>query len=264
MTSSPAQPTVKLTGDVAMPLLGYGTWQARGRKAYEGTKLALEVGYRHVDTATMYANEAEVGRALKDSGVPRPEVFVTTKLPPERTGRERQTIEASLSALGVDAVDLWLIHWPPSRGRWVNVWRAFIEARDAGLTRTIGVSNFSVAQIDELIDATGERPAVNQIKWSPSLYDARVLRQHRERGVVLEGYSPFRSTHLGDAVLVEIAEAHGVTPAQVVLRWHIQHEIVVIPKSVTPERIRENVDVFGLELTDEDIRRIDRMANATR
>ena len=261
MTSSTAQPTVKLTGDVAMPLLGYGTWQARGRKVYEGTRLALEIGYRHVDTATMYANEAEVGRALKDSGVPRPEVFITTKLPPERTGRERQTIEASLSALGVDAVDLWLIHWPPSRGRSVNVWREFIEARDAGLTRTIGVSNFSVAQIDELIDATGEKPAVNQIKWSPSLYDERVLRQHREHGVVLEGYSPFRSTHLGDPVLADIAEAHGVTPAQVVLRWHIQHEIVVIPKSVTPQRIRENFDVFGAELTHDEMRRIDGISN---
>jgi 2,5-diketo-D-gluconate reductase A len=264
MTSSSAQPSVKLTGDVAMPLLGYGTWQAHGRKAYEGTKLALEVGYRHVDTATMYANEAEVGRALKDSGVPRPEVFVTTKLPPERAGRERRTIEASLSALGVDAVDLWLIHWPPSRGRWVDVWRAFIEARDAGLTRTIGVSNFSVAQIDELIKSTGEKPAVNQIRWSPSLYDERVLRQHRERGVVLEGYSPFRSTYLGDPILVEIAEAHGVTPAQVVLRWHIQHEIIVIPKSVTPQRIRENVDVFGFELTDGEMRRIDGMADSIR
>jgi 2,5-diketo-D-gluconate reductase A len=246
-----------------MPLLGFGTWQATGRSCYEAVKLALEVGYRHVDTATMYRNEAEVGRALRDSGVSRAEVFVTTKLPPERVGRERRTIEASLSALGVDAVDLWLIHWPPSHGRSVGVWREFLAARDEGLTRAIGVSNYSTSQIDELVDQTGEKPVVNQIRWGPALYDPAVQAAHEERGVVLEGYSPFKTTNLRDPVLTEIASAHGATVPQVVLRWHIQHGTVVIPKSVTPERIRENVDVFGFTLTDEQMRRIDGMGGLT-
>jgi 2,5-diketo-D-gluconate reductase A len=261
MTSSTAQPSVHLRGGPAMPLLGFGTWQATGRSCYDAVKLALEVGYRHVDTATMYGNEAEVGRALRDSGVDRAEVFVTTKLPPERAGRERRTVEESLSALGIDALDLWLIHWPP-RGRTVDVWREFTAVRDAGLTRAIGVSNFSTSQMDELADKTGEMPVVNQIKWGPSLFDPEVLAAHVERGVVLEGYSPFKTTYLRDPVLTEIAAAHGVTPPQVVLRWHIQHGTVVIPKSVTPDRIRENVDVFGFVLSDEEMRQVDGMAGS--
>ncbi|MBM2621427.1 aldo/keto reductase [Actinoplanes sp. LDG1-06] len=232
-----------------MPLLGFGTWQLRGESAYQAVRDALEAGYRHIDTATMYGNEAEVGRALKDSGVPRDEVFVTTKLPPERAGQERATIEASLRALGLAAVDLWLIHWPPSRGRSVRVWREFVQARDQGLTRAIGVSNFGADEIDELSAETGERPAVNQIRFGPSLYDPAIVAAHRERGVVLEGYSPFKTTNLHDPVLTGVAATHGVDPARVVLRWHIQHEFVVIPKSATPERIARNADIDGFVLT---------------
>jgi diketogulonate reductase-like aldo/keto reductase len=257
---SNAQPVVDLPGGVAMPLLGFGTWQASGDDCYQAVKLALDAGYRHIDTATMYGNEQQVGRALRDSVVPTDQVFVTTKLPAERAGRERQTIEASLSALGVDAVDLWLVHWPPARGKLVDVWRALIAIRDEGLTRTIGVSNYSIGQIDELIEATGEKPAVNQIRWGPSLYDPVVQAEHRERGVVLEGYSPFKTTKLSTPALVQIAKEHGVTPAQVVLRWHLQHETVVIPKSITPERIRQNADIFGFELTDDQMRQVDAMA----
>jgi diketogulonate reductase-like aldo/keto reductase len=242
---------------VAIPLLGFGTWQLRGDAAYEAVRDALEAGYRHLDTATMYGNEAEVGRALKDSGVPRDEVFLTTKLPPERTGRERATIEESLRALGVDAVDLWLIHWPPSRGRSVGVWREFLAARDAGLVRAAGVSNYDAGEIDELVAATGEKPVVNQIRFGPALWDTEVVAAHRERGVVLEGYSPFKTTNLHDPVLTRIAEAHGVDPARVVLRWHIQHEIVVIPKSKTPERIVRNADVDGFALTAGEMAAID-------
>jgi len=242
---------------VAMPLLGFGTWQLRGDAAYRAVRDALEAGYRHLDTATMYGNEAEVGRALQDSGVPRDEVFLTTKLPPERAGRERATIEASLRALGVDAVDLWLIHWPPRRGRSVAVWREFLAAREAGLARAAGVSNYGVDEIDELADATGERPAVNQIRFGPSLWDRSLVAAHRERGVVVEGYSPFKTTDLRDPVLTRIAAAHGVEPARVVLRWHIQHEIVVIPKSKTPERIARNADVAGFALTEEEMAAID-------
>jgi 2,5-diketo-D-gluconate reductase A len=252
-------PSVALAGGGPMPLLGFGTWQASGRKAYDAVRVALDTGYRHIDTATMYGNEAEVGRALRDSGVDRSEVFITTKLPPQRAGRERPTIDASLKALGTDHLDLWLIHWPP-RGRSVDVWREFIAARDAGLTRSIGVSNYSVRQVDELTKETGETPSVNQIKWGPALHDPALADALRERGVVLEGYSPFRTTNLRDPALARIAEAHGVTPAQVVVRWHLQHEYVVIPKSVTPDRIRLNFDAFGFALSDEEMRQIDAMS----
>jgi len=254
-------PTVSLAGG-AMPLLGFGTWQIHGPKAYEAVRDALEAGYRHLDTATMYGNEAEVGRALADSGVPRDQVFVTTKLPPERAGRERATLDASLRALGVDAVDLWLIHWPPNRGRSVGVWEQFIAAHDDGRARDIGVSNYGIEDIDELTAATGVSPAVNQIRFGPSLYDPKLVAQHRERGVVVEGYSPFKTTNLHDPVLTRIAAAHGVDPARVVLRWHVQREIVVIPKSVTPERIASNAAIDGFALTDEEMAAVDGLSRA--
>jgi 2,5-diketo-D-gluconate reductase A len=249
---------------VDMPLLGFGTWQIQGDAAYQAVRDALEAGYRHLDTATMYGNEAEVGRALRDSGVPREEVFVTTKLPPERAGKERATLEASRKALGVDAVDLWLIHWPPRRGASVKVWREFLAARDAGLIRSAGVSNYDLDEIDELAAATGERPAVNQIRFGPTLWDPAVVDAHRERGIVVEGYSPFKTTNLHDPVLTGIATAHGVDPARVVLRWHIQHEIVVIPKSKTPERIARNADVDGFTLTAEEMTAIDALGRHRR
>jgi diketogulonate reductase-like aldo/keto reductase len=250
-------PSVPLGGPADMPLLGFGTWQIRGDAAYRAVRAALEAGYRHVDTATMYGNEAEVGRALRDSGVPRDDVFVTTKLPPDRAGRARATLDASLAALGVDAVDLWLIHWPPRRGTSVPVWREFLAARDEGRARAVGVSNYGTDEIDELIAATGQRPAVNQIRWGPRLYDAKLLAEHRERGVVVEGYSPFKTTDLHDPVLTRIAAAHDVEPAQVVLRWHVQHGIVVIPKSVTPERITRNAQLDGFVLSDDEMTMID-------
>ncbi|MCO8271227.1 aldo/keto reductase [Actinoplanes sp. TRM 88003] len=246
---------------VEMPLLGFGTWQLHGDSAYQAVRDALEAGYRHLDTATMYGNEAEVGRALRDSGVQRDQVFITTKLPAERAGQERRTIEASLRDLGVDAIDLWLIHWPPHRGRSVPVWQAFVEAREAGLTRAIGVSNYDSAEIDELTAETGVTPAVNQIRFGPSLYDPAVLTAHRERGVVLEGYSPFKTTNLHDPALTRIAATHGVDPARVVLRWHIQHEIVVIPKSKTPERIARNADLTNFVLTEEEMQAIDALGS---
>jgi diketogulonate reductase-like aldo/keto reductase len=243
-----------------MPLLGFGTWQLSGRRAYEAVRDAIDVGYRLVDTATMYGNEAAVGRAVRDSGVAREEVVVTTKLPPNRAGRERETLAASLRDLGLDMVDLWLIHWPPRGNSSPKVWRAFRELRDAGLIRAIGVSNYDADLIDELIDDSGEAPAVNQIPWSPWDYSASVLEAHRRRGIVVEGYSPFKRSDLSSVVLREIAEVHGVTPAQVVLRWHIEHGIAVIPKSATPARIRLNHDVFGFTLTAEEVARIDRLS----
>jgi 2,5-diketo-D-gluconate reductase A len=250
-------PTVTIAPDVEMPLVGLGTWQASGSRAYNAVLHALEVGYRLIDTATMYGNESEVGRALRDSGVPRDEIFVTTKLPSGNAGRERATITASLDALGLDQADLWLIHWPPSGHAAPSTWEQFIAARDDGLARAIGVSNYDERQIDELIAATGVTPAVNQIEWSPPLYDASVVQAHRARGVTLEGYSPFKSANLKERVLVEIAERHGVTTHQVIVRWHIEHGIVVIPKSSNPERIAANFDVFGFALDADEVARID-------
>ncbi|MFK3979982.1 aldo/keto reductase [Micromonospora sp. NPDC050397] len=260
MTSSVDQPAIPLPGDVLMPLVGFGTWQATGRAGYEAVLAALEAGYRHIDTATAYGNEAEVGRALRDSGVPREEVFLATKLPAEHAGDERRTFDASLAALGTDYLDLWLIHWPPQRGGGLDTWREFIAVRDEGLARAIGVSNYSASQLDVLIQATEVPPAVNQIRWGPSLYDPRRVAEHRERGVAVEGYSPFKTTDLDHPVLVEIARAHGVSTSQVVLRWHVDHGVVVIPKSVTPDRIRQNFDVFGFSLDEEELRRIDGLA----
>ena len=257
-------PALPLKSGPAMPLLGFGTWQIHGDAAYQAVRAALDAGYRHIDTATMYGNEEEVGRALADSGVPLDDVFITTKLPPDRAGRERATISASLKALGVDAVDLWLIHWPPSRGRSVPIWREFVAARDAGLARNIGVSNYDISDIDELVSATGETPAVNQIRFGPTLWDASLVEEHRKRGVVVEGYSPFKTTNLHDPVLTRIAAVHGVDAARVVLRWHLQHEVVVIPKSTTPDRIRRNTEISGFALTDEEMSAVDALSRQRR
>jgi diketogulonate reductase-like aldo/keto reductase len=249
-------PSVDLGRGVSMPMIGFGTWQLQGQLAYEAARHALQIGYRHIDTATMYRNEQQVGRALADSGVDRADVFVTTKLPPGNAARTRATIEESLKALGTDYVDLWLVHWPP-RGRiLVPLWRDFLAARDDGLTRAIGVSNYGIRQIDELTEATGEHPAVNQIPWSPSRYDAGLLAAHNERAVALEGYSPLKGTRLRDRTLAEIAARYGVTPAQVILRWHIDTGVIVIPKSARAERIEQNFDIFGFSLTPEEVARI--------
>jgi 2,5-diketo-D-gluconate reductase A len=251
-------PEVDLGGGVAMPMVGFGTWQLQGRRAYEAVGHALQAGYRHIDTATMYRNEEEVGRAIAEAGLDRKAVFVTTKLPPGSAGRARATLTDSLRALGTDYVDLWLIHWPPRRQASVPLWRDFLALRDEGRCRAVGVSNYGIGEIDELIAATGERPAVNQIPWSPSRYDPALLAAHAERGVAVEGYSPLKGTRLRDPVLVEIAARHGVTPAQVVLRWHLEIGVVVIPKSARPERIQSNFDLFGFSLTPEEVASINR------
>jgi diketogulonate reductase-like aldo/keto reductase len=247
-----------------MPLVGLGTWALTGKKGYEAIRYGLEVGYRHIDTATMYRNEAEVGQAVRDSGVSRADVFVTTKLPPERAGRERETLTASLRALGMEHVDLWLVHWPPRRPAMVSTWQEFLAAQRDGLARAVGVSNFSTSQIDDLVKETGETPAVNQIPWSPWEHHPGRLAESAARGVVVEGYSPLARSRLSDPVLAEIAAAHNVTPAQVVLRWHLEHDIVVIPKSARPERIKSNLDIFGFTLTADEITRIDALSGSAR
>ena len=251
--------SVVLAGDVEMPLVGLGTWRLHGRAAYEAMRYALEAGCRHLDTATMYRNEAEVGRAVRDSGVPREEVFLTTKLPPDRGGRPRRTLAESLTALGTDHVDLWLVHWPPGGRAEPALWREFLAAQEDGLARAVGVSNYRTAQIDELAAATGRTPVVNQVPWSPADHDPTLLGESRDRGVLVEGYSPLKRTDLRGPVLAEIAATHGVTPAQVVLRWHLEHGIAVIPKSANPERLAANLDLFGFALTPDEVTRIDSM-----
>jgi 2,5-diketo-D-gluconate reductase A len=257
-TSKPHLPTDTVTlPNGRMPLLGFGTWQIKGQEAVEATAAALAAGYRHLDTATVYGNEAEVGRALRDSGVSRDEVFVTTKCPPHLAGQELQTLRESLELLGTEYVDLWLIHWPADNGSNVDLWRAFVEARESGLARDIGVSNFDADLIDELTSATGTAPAVNQIEWSPLLFDATVVEQHRSRDVALEGYSALRGGTLEHPTIVDIADKAGRTPAQVIIRWHLQHGVVVIPKSRNAERIRSNADVADFELSSEDMAALD-------
>ncbi len=256
MTDDFREPAVDLTGGARIPLLGFGTWRLRGKEAHESVVWALEAGYRHLDTATGYHNEKEVGAALRESGLDRSDVFVTTKLPPDNAGRERETLEASLAALGTDQVDLWLVHWPPG-GAGVSTWERFVQARDDGLARAIGVSNYSIDQIDELTSATGVTPAVNQIRWSPFLHDAETLAEHRERGVQLEGYSPFLAGRLDDPTLAKIAAGHGKEPAQIVVRWHVQRGIVVIPKSARRERIVSNADIYDFELNDAEMAALD-------
>ena len=257
MTSDTAKiPTTTLRPGVEIPLLGLGTWQAPPEDAYKAVRTALDLGYRHIDTARAYDNEEGVGRAIADSGLDRSEIFLTTKLPPDEVDDAPRIIDESLAKLGLEHLDLWLVHWPPNKEARPDVWENVIAAQQAGKTRAIGVSNYSIAQIDELTSATGVTPSINQIPWSPADFDADLVAAHRERDVVLEGYSPFKRTNLDELVLAEIAAAHGVTPAQVVLRWHLDTGVVAIPKSVNPDRIAANLDVTGFQLTEDEIARV--------
>jgi 2,5-diketo-D-gluconate reductase A len=256
-TNAVPQDAATLASGARMPLLGFGTWQIKGGTATAAVRTALRAGYRHLDTATVYGNEKQVGAGLADSGVPRADVFVTTKCPPRNAGREHDTLRTSLDALGTDHVDLWLIHWPGGDRADVGIWRAFVEARDQGLSRSIGVSNYSLDQVDELTKETGETPAVNQVEWSPLLFDRAVLDGHRERGMVLEGYSALRGGTLDHPVITAVAERHGRSTAQVIIRWHLQHGVVVIPKSAKEERIVANAQVADLTLSGDDMAEID-------
>jgi 2,5-diketo-D-gluconate reductase A len=260
MTEAVAVPASSLPGGVEMPMIGFGTWQLRGRAGRQAVLTALQAGYRHIDTATMYGNEGEVGHALAESGLDRDSVFLTTKLPSSRADRERGTLAASLRALGTDHVDLWLVHWPPPGRKLCHVWQELLNLRDEGRVRAVGVSNYSLAQIDRLTQVTGEAPAVSQIPWSPARHDPDLLAAYAERGVAVEGYSPLKGTNLSDPVLVDIAKAHGATPAQVVLRWHLEHGITVIPKSVHAERIAANFDLMRFSLDSDQVAQVDTLS----
>jgi diketogulonate reductase-like aldo/keto reductase len=239
-----------------IPLLGLGVWQVPdGRECEDTVRWALELGYRHVDTAQAYGNERSVGRALRDSGVPREDVFVTTKFYPARQDPEAEA-QRSLERLGVDYVDLYIIHWPQGGPTWA--WDGMQRARERGYARSIGVSNFSVAEVDELLAVADTPPAVNQVQFSPFEYRRGLLEGCAERGVALEAYSPLGTgRHLGDKRVARIADRLGRTPAQVLIRWCLQRDLVVLPKSTHRERIEENAAVFGFALSDADMAELD-------
>jgi diketogulonate reductase-like aldo/keto reductase len=263
---SPSQttvPSIPLAGAGEIPQLGFGVFQVPPSDTAEVTIRALEVGYRHIDTASAYQNEAEVGQALHASGLDRDDVFITTKCSNDDHGHEnaKRACRASLDRLELDFVDLYLIHWPvPTQDRYVETWRAFIELRDEGLVRAIGVSNFQPDHLRRIIDETGVTPAVNQVELHPRFQQAGLRHEHAELGIVTEAWSPLaQGAVLDDPTLAEIADGHDKTAAQVVLRWHIQLGNVIFPKSVTPERIEENFDVFDFHLAEREMEAIEQL-----
>jgi diketogulonate reductase-like aldo/keto reductase len=239
-----------------MPMLGLGVWQVPdGAQTVNAVRWALDLGYRHVDTAQAYGNEESVGRALRDSGVPRGEVFITTKFNP---GRKDPVAEAeqSLRRLGVDQVDLYLVHWP--RGGPLRAWPGMERARELGLARSVGVSNFGARELQEVIAAGTIPPAVNQVQFSALQYRRALLDACRRQNVALEAYSPLGTgRYLSNATVNRIAQRMGRTPAQVLLRWCLQHDVPVIPKSTHRERIAENAQIFDFTLSDEDMADLD-------
>jgi diketogulonate reductase-like aldo/keto reductase len=255
--SARAVPQTELRDGARLPQLGFGVFLVPPEQTVEAVSRAFEAGYRHVDTASGYRNEAEVGEAVRASGLDRGEVFVTTKCFNNDHGYDeaRRACSASLDRLDIGPIDLYLIHWPvPARDRYVETWRAFIDLQAEGLVRSIGVSNFQPAHIERIVEETAVTPSVNQIELHPRLQQPALRQLHHELGIVTEAWSPLaHGAVLDDPVVAGIAEQHQRTPAQTVIRWHLQLGNVVIPKSVTPKRIEENFDVFGFELTPEEM-----------
>jgi 2,5-diketo-D-gluconate reductase A len=266
MAKSIEIPTIDLAGDVAIPQFGLGVFQVPPEKTVENVLTAIEAGYRHIDTAKGYANEAQVGQAIHASGLPREAFFITTKLSNDDHSDGVGALKESLGRLEMEHVDLYLIHWPvPSKDLYVQAWKALIEAQESGLTRAIGVSNFQAPHLRRIIEETGVTPAVNQIELHPFLTQSGLRREHADRGIVTEAWSPLaQGAALTVPAVEEIAEAHDRTPGQVVLRWHIQLGNVVFPKSMTPERIEQNIDIFDFELSEEEMERIEALDRGER
>ncbi|MEV5594525.1 aldo/keto reductase [Streptomyces sp. NPDC052496] len=251
-------PHITLNNGVAMPQLGYGVWQVPDDEAATAVGTALEAGYRSIDTAAIYGNEEGTGKALAASGIARDELFVTTKLWNSEQGYDStlRAFDTSLAKLGLEYVDLYLIHWPmPAKDTYVDTYRAFEKIYADGRAKAIGVSNFQPAHLERLLGETSVVPAVNQIELHPQFQQAEARGFHRGHGIATEAWSPLGQGKdlLKDATVTELAGKYERTPAQIVLRWHLQLGNVVIPKSVTPSRIKENIDVFGFELDDADM-----------
>jgi 2,5-diketo-D-gluconate reductase A len=265
-------PSIKLNDGNMIPSVGLGVWQTPPRATKEAVSAALKAGYRHIDTAAGYGNEHEVGRAVAKSGIPREEIFLVTKLWNADQGYDKTiaAFEQSAERLGLNReggyLDLYLIHWPvPAIGEFVDTFRAFSALRDLGRIRSIGVSNFEPEHLNTLIDATGIVPVINQIELHPLLTQRELREVHAKLGIATEAWSPLGQGRLLDhPTITGIAEAHGRTTAQVIIRWHLQVGNIVIPKSVNPDRIVSNFDVFEFELSDDDVTSISSLDNGTR
>ena len=257
MSQTQQIPTIGLNDGVTIPQVGFGVFQVPPQETEKAVSEALETGYRHIDTAAAYRNEAGVGTAIAASGIPRDELFITTKLWNDQQGHDRalQAFAASAERLGLDVVDLYLIHWPiATADRYVETFRAFTELQADGRVRSIGVSNFQEAHLRRVVDEVGVTPSVNQIELHPYLQQAPLRAVHAELGIATEAWSPIaQGAVLDDPAITALADRHGRTPAQIVLRWHLQLGNIVIPKSVTPERIRENLALFDFELSADDL-----------
>lgn len=251
-------PVIELTNGVRMPQLGYGVFQVPDEETTAAVKAALEAGYRSIDTAAVYGNEKGVGQAIAESGLARDELFVTTKLWNSAQGYDStlKAFDESMKKLGLEQLDLYLIHWPtPERDKYLDTWKAFEKLYEDGRVRALGVSNFQPAHLTRLLDAADVAPVLNQIELHPYLQQQEVREFNAKHGIATEAWSPLAKggSLLGDPVVADLAVKHGRTPAQIVLRWHLQLGNVVIPKSVTPSRIEENFDLFGFTLAEEEL-----------
>ncbi|HKV17675.1 MAG TPA: aldo/keto reductase [Mycobacterium sp.] len=268
MTSAAAIPSVTLNDDNTMPVIGLGVGELSDAETEASVSAALEAGYRLIDTASAYGNEAAVGRAIASSGLPREEVFLTTKLATSDQGFQssQDALKKSLERLGLDYVDLYLIHWPAGeQGKYVDSWGGLMSSQGAGLTRSIGVANFNEEHLSNIVDLSFVAPVVNQIELHPLLNQAELRAVNESRGVVTEAYGPLGVGRLLDnPTIVSVAEAHGKTPAQVLIRWSIQLGNIVIPRSSSAERVRSNLDVFDFELTDDEMATLNGLDDGTR
>jgi 2,5-diketo-D-gluconate reductase A len=266
-TTSPV-PSLKLNDGHEIPQLGFGVFQVPPDDTAEVVNHALRVGYRSIDTAAAYGNEAGVGEAVAASGLDREQLFITTKLWNDAHSRDQATraFRHSMDELALEYLDLYLIHWPaPGDGRYVEAWETLCELKDSGRVRSIGTSNFTAEYLERIIDATGVVPAVNQVELHPQFQQRELRDAHRQRGIATEAWSPLgQGQILDDSRIAEIAARHGRTPAQVVLRWHLQLGNVVIPKSVTPSRIEENFEIFDFELSQREMEELEALDEGRR
>ncbi len=263
-------PNIRLNNGVEIPQFGFGVFQVQPEDTAQTVRAAFDAGYRHIDTAQMYENEEQVGQAIAASGLGRDDIFVTTKLDNDAHGADKATaaMDESLRKLGLDHVDLFLIHWPrPQEDKFVETWGAFEKFAAAGKARAIGVSNFQVPHLERLAAETATVPAINQIELHPFLQQAELRAYHQQHGIATEAWSPLGGQDgpvLDDQSITGLSEKYGKTAAQVVLRWHLQQGNIVFPKSTTPSRIKENIDVFDFELSDDDVATINELDRGTR